>query len=132
MKLVKEFEKFITRGNVVDLAIAVAIGGAFGKVVTSLVGDIILPPIGWLLQGINFGNFKWVLQVGTDGTPEIAIGYGKLIQAGFEFFVIALVVFLFVKILNRLRPKEEKPPQMPTGEEKLLTEIRDLLKKQSK
>jgi large conductance mechanosensitive channel len=129
MSVFKEFEKFITRGNVIDLAIGVAIGGAFGKVVSSLVGDIILPPVGWLLQGVDFTSFKWVLQVGTDTKPEIAIGYGDFIQVSVEFVIIALVVFSFVKALNRLRPKEKPAPAVETEELKVLKEIRDSLKK---
>jgi large conductance mechanosensitive channel len=129
MSVFKEFEKFITRGNVIDLAIGVAIGGAFGKVVSSLVGDIILPPVGWLLQGVDFTSFKWVLQVGTDTKPEIAIGYGDFIQVSVEFVIIALVVFSFVKVLNRLRPKEKPAPAVETEELKVLKEIRDGLKK---
>lgn len=134
MKILKEFEKFIMRGNVVDLAMAVIIGGMFGKIVTSLVADIITPPIGFLLNGINLKSLKWILQAATtDGVnpiPEIAIGYGNFLQASIEFFCVAVVVFLAVKMMNRLRPKEEKPapPKLISDEAVLLGEIRDLLK----
>lgn len=132
MKIFNEFKKFIMRGNVVDLAIAVTIGATFGRIIASLVADIITPPIGLLLRGINLKSLKWVLQIADETRPEIAIGYGNFLQASIEFVVVALVVFFMVKALNRFRPKEEKVPAQITDEVKLLTEIRDLLKKQNK
>jgi len=134
MKIFNEFKKFIMRGNVVDLAIAVTIGATFGRIIASLVADIITPPIGLLLRGINLKSLKWVLQIADETRPEIAIGYGNFLQASIEFVVVALVVFLMVKALNRFRPKEEKAATQAqmTDEAKLLTEIRDLLKKQNK
>ncbi len=134
MKIFNEFKKFIMRGNVVDLAIAVTIGATFGRIIASLVADIITPPIGLLLRGINLKSLKWVLQIADETRPEIAIGYGNFLQASIEFVVVALVVFLMVKAISRFRPKEEKAATQAqvSDEVKVLTEIRDLLKKQSK
>lgn len=119
------------RGNVVDLAIAVTIGATFGRIVASLVADIITPPIGLLLRGVNLKSLKWIIQTADGTTPEIAIGYGNFIQASIEFCVVAIVVFGVVKLVNRLRPKEEKQitQKQITDEALLLTEIRDLLKR---
>jgi large conductance mechanosensitive channel len=134
MKIFNEFKKFIMRGNVVDLAIAVTIGATSGRIIASLVADIITPPIGLLLRGINLKSLKWVLQIADEARPEIAIGYGNFLQASIEFVVVALVVFLMVKALSRFRPKEEKAATQTqvSDEVKVLTEIRDLLKKQNK
>ncbi len=134
MKIFNEFKKFIMRGNVVDLAIAVTIGATFGRIIASLVADIITPPIGLLLRGINLKSLKWVLQIADETRPEIAIGYGNFLQASIEFVVVALVVFLMVKAISRFRPKEEKTATQAqvSDEVKVLTEIRDLLKKQNK
>ncbi|MCK9360746.1 large-conductance mechanosensitive channel protein MscL [Patescibacteria group bacterium] len=131
MTIFQEFKKFIMRGNVVDLAIAVTIGATFAKIISSLVADIITPPIGLLLRGVNLKSLKWVIQAADGTTPEIAIGYGNFIQASIEFLVVATVIFAVVKIVNRFRPKEEKPmtQKQITDEAKLLTEIRDLLKR---
>jgi large conductance mechanosensitive channel len=120
--VLKEFRDFINRGNVIDLAIAVVIGGAFGAIVTSLVNDIIIPIIGAILGGINFAG--QVIQIG-----EAAIGYGNFIQAIINFLIIAWVIFMLVKAINSMqKAKEAAPPPGPSAEEKLLTEIRDLLK----
>ncbi len=131
MTIYEEFKKFIMRGNVVDLAIAVTIGATFGRIVASLVADIITPPIGLLLRGVNLKSLKWIIQTADGTTPEIAIGYGNFIQASIEFCVVAIVVFGVVKLVNRLRPKEEKQitQKQITDEALLLTEIRDLLKR---
>ena len=130
----KEFKEFISKGNVMDLAIGVIIGGAFGKIVSSLVDDIVMPPIGRLLAGIDFKNLKWVIgsQTAADGKiTEVAIKYGNFIQTAIEFLIIALVIFLVIKAYNRVRATEPPPPPAPPSQtEMLLAEIRDLLKKQ--
>ncbi len=126
----KEFKEFISRGNVIDLAVGVIIGGAFGKIISSMVDDIIMPPIGKLLAGIDFKSLKWTLssETGADGkVTEVAIKYGNFIQTAFEFLIIAFVIFMIVKAYNRVRAAA--PPPGPSPTEELLTEIRDLLKK---
>ncbi len=136
-KFIQEFKEFAVKGNAVDMAVGVIIGGAFGKIVTSIVNDIIMPPIGWLIGGVNFSELKVTLPaIKTEGAEEIAaatINYGVFLQSLIDFVIIAFCVFLLVKGINKLsRKKEEAPaepaPAEPTAEEKLLTEIRDLLK----
>lgn len=136
MGVVSEFKEFISRGNVVDLAVGVIIGGAFGKIVSSVVDDIIMPPIGVLLGGVNFSSLKLVLkEASTDAggkvVEAVTINYGNFIQTGIDFMIIAAAIFLFVKAFNSLKRKEEAPaaPPEPSNEEKLLMEIRDLLSK---
>jgi large conductance mechanosensitive channel len=135
MGIVGEFKKFISRGNVVDLAVGVIIGAAFGKIVSSVVNDIVMPPIGVILGGMNFTSFKIVLKEGsTDAagkvTEAVAINYGNFIQTGIDFLLIAAAIFLFVKAFNAMKRKEDPAPPPPmTNEEKLLTEIRDILSK---
>ncbi len=137
MSLAKEFKEFISRGNVVDLAVGVIIGGAFGGIVTSLVKDVIMPPIGYMMSGIDFSSLKFVIKPAlTDGAgvihPEVAIGYGAFINTLINFLIVAAVIFLVVKAVNSLKRKEaEKPaaPAAPTTDQLLLTEIRDLLAK---
>ena len=129
MGLLKEFKSFISRGNVVDLAVGVIIGGAFGKIVSSLVGDIIMPPVGMLLGKVNFTDLKFPLGRGAQGA--VTINYGNFLQATLDFLIIAGAVFLMVQAINRFKKLEgEKPPEKPepSAEEKLLTEIRDLLR----
>lgn len=132
MGFLKDFKEFAIKGNVIDLAIAVIIGAAFGKIVSSLVNDILMPPIGLLLGEVDFRYLKWVLQKGSDTAEEVAITYGQFIQNVIDFIIIAFSVFLVVRVYRRLeRKKEETPapsPVAPTNEEKLLAEIRDLLK----
>lgn len=132
MKFFKEFKEFAVKGNVVDLAIAVIIGGAFGKIVTSLVNDIIMPLVGILVGGINFNAWNIVLKDAVDEeTPAVTLNLGTFIQTTVDFIVIALCIFFLVKLLNKAkRTKEELPaaPPAPSKEETLLTEIRDLLK----
>ena len=129
----KEFREFISKGNVMDLAVGVVIGGAFGKIVSSLVDDIVMPPIGKLLAGVDFKNLKLVIgsQTAADGkVTEVAIKYGNFIQTSLEFLIIAVVIFLVVKAYNRTRTAEPPaPPAPPSTTETLLAEIRDLLKK---
>lgn len=137
-KFLNEFKDFAMKGNVVDMAVGVIIGAAFGKIVTSLVNDIIMPGIGVLTGGVNFSEHKWVIQQAVANgeeiiTPEVAITWGAFVQTVFDFIIIALCIFVAIKFMNKLRkqkPAEEAPaaPAGPTSEE-LLTEIRDLLRK---
>lgn len=126
-----EFKKFIFRGNVIDLAVAVVIGAAFGAVVTGLVNDIIMPVIGWLTAGIDFSAFKVILSAADDalGKPEVAITYGHLIQVTLQFLIIAAVVFLIIKAANKFKKKAPAEPAKKPDDVILLEEIRDLLKK---
>ena len=136
----QDFKAFAMKGNVIDMAVGVIIGGAFGKIVSSVVADVIMPPIGLLVGGVNFTDLKWVLKpaVVEDGQEVVAavtLNYGNFLQVTFDFLVIAFSVFLFVRLLSRLNRKKEKPaapaaPPAPSKEELLLTEIRDLLKEQ--
>ena len=131
MGMLKEFKEFAMKGNVVDLAVAVVIGGAFGKIVTSFVNDIIMPPIGVLLGGVNFADLKILLKDAVGEVPAVTLNYGAWINTLIDFVIVALVIFLVIKALNSLKKKEVEapaPPPAPTKEEILLTEIRDLLK----
>ncbi|HWK57896.1 MAG TPA: large-conductance mechanosensitive channel protein MscL [Parapedobacter sp.] len=133
MGFIKEFKEFAMRGSVVDLAVGVVIGGAFGKIVTSLVNDVIMPPIGYLTGGIDFSEMKYVIQPADEANEiaETAINYGNFINVIIEFLIIAFCIFLVIKGLNALKRKEEDAPAAPpepSKEEVLLTEIRDLLK----
>ena len=139
-KFFEEFKAFAMRGNVIDMAVGVVIGGAFGKITNSVVNDIIMPLISMLTGGVDFSSWKWVLKEAVmEGKevidPEIAVNYGNLIAVILDFIIIAFCVFLLVKGLNALSKKkkeEPKPAPEPSNEEKLLTEIRDLLKNQAK
>lgn len=141
MGLIKEFKAFAMRGNVIDLAVGVIIGGAFGKIVNSIVNDIILPPIGVLIGGVKFSDLKKeiaeaVVENGKEIKPAVFINYGNFIQMVFEFLIIAFTIFIVIKVMNKateLRKKKEEEavpsgPPAPSNEEVLLTEIRDLLK----
>lgn len=132
MSFVAEFKKFALRGNVVDLAVGVVIGAAFGKIVTSLVDNIIMPPIGWAIGGIDFSDWKWVLKPADAATKtaEVAVQYGVFINVLIQFIIIAFAIFLVVKAINRLSRREEEAPAAPPADVALLTEIRDLLKSQ--
>ncbi len=137
MSIVREFKEFAVKGNAIDLAVGIIIGGAFGKIVTSLVSDIILPPIGLLIGGVNFKDIKMVLKKATlDGNglvtaPEVTLNVGNFIQSVFDFIIIAIVIFMMINGINKLKNQEvvapPAPPE-PSNEEKLLSEIRDLLK----
>ena len=130
MGMLSEFKAFAMRGNVMDLAVGVVIGAAFGKIVTSLVDQVIMPPIGMLIGGVDFSAYKWVLQpAGADGKGEVALQYGAFFNTIIQFAIVALAIFLVVKVMNRMIRKEEAAPAPPTAEVVLLTEIRDLLKK---
>ena len=134
----QDFKAFAMKGNVIDMAVGVIIGGAFGKIVSSVVADIIMPPIGLLVGGVNFTDLKMVLkpavvQDGQEVAAAVTLNYGNFMQVTFDFLIIAFSVFLFVRLLARLNHKKEKPaapaaPPAPSKEELLLTEIRDLLK----
>lgn len=137
MKFINEFKEFAMRGNMVDMAVGVIIGGAFGKIVSSIVDDILMPPIGWLIGGVNFSDLKATLpaeKIAGIDVPAATINYGNFIQTLIDFIIIALCVFMLVKVLNRIskKGKKETPaaPPAPSAEEKLLAEIRDLLKEQ--
>ena len=134
MSVLKEFKDFAMRGNVIDLAVGVIIGGAFGKIIASLVADVIMPPIGLLVGGVNFVDLKWQMKPAmiVDGVKKAAVtlNYGNFIQVTFDFLIVAFCIFLFVKGVNSLSKKnEDEVPAAPSKEEQLLTEIRDLLKK---
>ncbi|HEY4291426.1 large-conductance mechanosensitive channel protein MscL [Luteibacter sp.] len=134
MSFIAEFKKFALRGNVVDLAVGVVIGAAFGKIVTSLVDNIIMPPLGWAIGGIDFSEWKWVLKAGDPATKtaEVAVQYGVFINVLIQFVIIAFAIFLVVKAINRLTRREEEAPAAPAADVVLLTEIRDLLKQQNR
>lgn len=127
----KEFKEFISKGNVIDLAVGIIIGSAFTAIVNSLVKDLIMPGVGYLIGGLKFDQYKWILAPETEEAAEVAITYGNFIQQTVDFLIIAFVVFLMVKAINNFRKKEEPKVEEPkiSDEVKLLTEIRDLLKK---
>lgn len=130
-----EFKAFAMRGNVIDLAVGVVIGGAFGAIVSSLVADVIMPPIGVLLGGVDFSSLALTLKAATATDPAVVISYGKFIQACVNFLIIAFAIFVMVKAINKLEHKKaEEPakPAPPTKDQELLSEIRDLLRKQEK
>lgn len=130
-KLLKEFKDFALKGNVIDLAVAVVIGGAFGKIVASLVNDIIMPLIGWLLGGVSFTDLKYVITPASGDVAEAAIYYGAFIQTIVDFLIIAFSIFLFIKLFSVAKKKKEEAPPAPPApapEVVLLEEIRDLLK----
>lgn len=128
--MLKDFKDFIMRGNVIDLAVAVIIGGAFGKIVTSLVEDIIMPIIGLLVGGVNFTDLKYVISPASGEIAESAIYYGQFIQSVFDFLIIAFFIFLAIRIITSMKKEEliEEPSPIPSNEELLLRDIRDLLK----
>lgn len=131
--MLKEFRDFAMRGNVVDLAVGVIIGGAFGKIVSSLVNDVIMPFLGLITGGINFTNLSYVIREAEGTAPALAIKYGMFIQSVLDFVIIAFSIFMFIRVLSRLKKKEEEAPattsEVPNKEVELLSEIRDLLKK---
>jgi large conductance mechanosensitive channel len=139
MGMLQEFKAFAMRGNVVDMAVGIIIGGAFGKIVSSFVADVVMPPLGMLIGGVDFTDLKLTMKdaiLDTTGgivTPAVSINYGTFIQTTLDFIIIAFAIFMMIKAMNSLKKKEEPapapPPPGPTKEEALLTEIRDLLKK---
>ncbi|MCP3128597.1 large-conductance mechanosensitive channel protein MscL [Shewanella sp. KJ2020] len=133
MSLLKEFKAFASRGNVIDMAVGIIIGAAFGKIVSSFVADIIMPPIGIILGGVNFSDLSFVLLAAQGDAPAVVIAYGKFIQTVIDFTIIAFAIFMGLKAINTLKRKEEeapKAPAAPTKDQELLSEIRDLLKSQ--
>ncbi|MCQ2462974.1 MAG: large-conductance mechanosensitive channel protein MscL [Clostridia bacterium] len=130
--MIAEFKEFISRGNVIDLAVGVIIGGAFTAIVNSLVNDVVMPFIGWLIGGINFTDFKAYMPMREGLEQQAVIAYGSFIQNVINFLLVAIVIFSIVKIINAFRKKKEEEPEPdpePSDEVKLLTEIRDLLDK---
>jgi large conductance mechanosensitive channel len=133
MSMLKEFKDFAVKGNVVDMAVGIIVGVAFGKIVSSFVADIIMPPIGVALGGTDFTSLGYVIQAAMGETPAVVIAYGKFIQTVIDFTIVAFAIFIEVKVINSLKKKEEEAPAAPAApstEEVLLTEIRDLLKEQ--
>jgi large conductance mechanosensitive channel len=131
MKRMKEFKEFAMRGNVLDLAVAVVVGAAFGKIVSAFVTHVLMPPIGLLLGGMDFSEFAVTLKAASGDNAAVLLKYGIFVQAAVDFIIIAFAIFLMIKAVNSLKKKqEEAPPAPPTPspEEQLLTEIRDLLK----
>ena len=128
MEIIKEFKDFAVKGNVIDMAIGIVIGTAFGKIVSSLVSDIITPPIGMLTGGVDFSNLSIVLKDATETTTAITLNYGIFINAVIDFTIIAFAIFMIIKQLNRFKKKEEEKPKPPAEEVVLLREIRDSLK----
>lgn len=132
MKLVDEFKAFVLKGNVVDMAVGIIIGAAFGKIISSVVADIIMPPLGLFIGGVNFTELKVIMKAATETHPAVSWNYGNFLQVCFDFLIVAFAIFLFIKAIVIARRKEEAAPAAPpapTKEEILLTEIRDLLKK---
>jgi len=137
MKIVQEFKQFAMKGNVVDMAVGIIIGAAFGKIVSSLVNDVIMPPLGLLIGGVDFSELKITLkETFTDqagnAVNAVTLNYGSFIQTAFDFLIVAFAIFLMIKAMNNMKKKEEAAPATPpepTREENLLKEIRDLLKK---
>jgi large conductance mechanosensitive channel len=132
MKFLDEFKTFAMKGNMIDMAVGIIIGGAFGKIISSLVADIIMPPIGALLGGVNFTDLKMTIKAATDTAAAVTWNYGNFIQVAIDFLIIAFAVFMLVKAINSMKKKEEAAPAAPpapTKDQELLSEIRDLLKK---
>jgi large conductance mechanosensitive channel len=129
MGIVQEFRDFAMRGNVVDLAVGVVIGGAFGKITSSLVNDVLMPPIGMLLGGVDFSDKAIVLQDAVGDAPAVALKYGAFVNTVIDFLIVAAAIFFLVKAMNAMRKKEEAAPAPPSAEVQLLTEIRDSLQR---
>ena len=138
IKFLQEFKEFAMRGNVIDLAVGVIIGAAFNKIVSSLVADIVMPPLGLLLGGVDFKDFAWTLKDAVGEAPAVVLNYGVFIQNIFDFIIVAFSIFLAIRVMNKLREKQDEAvaeavaevvaEPAPTKEEVLLGEIRDLLK----
>jgi large conductance mechanosensitive channel len=132
MSMMSEFRDFAMRGNVVDMAVGIVIGGAFGKIVSSFVNDVLMPPIGLALGGVNFSDLAMTLKEASGDVAAVTLNYGTFIQTVIDFIIIAFAIFMVVKAMNNLKKKEEAappPPPKPSEEVTLLTEIRDLMKK---
>jgi large conductance mechanosensitive channel len=132
MSFVKEFREFAVKGNVVDMAVGIIIGAAFGKIVSSFVGDVVTPPLGYLIGGVDFTKLAVTLPVIREGAEAVTVRYGAFLQTIFDFIIVAFAIFLAIKAINRMKRKEEIAPSVPpppSRQEVLLEEIRDLLKK---
>ena len=132
MGMVKEFKEFAMKGNVVDMAVGIIIGGAFGKIISSFVGDVLMPPIGLMLGGVDFSSLALTLKPGAEGVQPVLLKYGIFINTVIDFLIIAFAIFMVIKGLNSFKKKQEETPAAPPeppADVKLLTEIRDLLKK---
>lgn len=130
MGMMQEFKTFAMRGNVVDMAVGIIVGGAFGKIVSSFVADVVMPPIGLLIGGVDFSNLSIILKEAVGDVAAVSINYGQFIQTVFDFVIVAFAIFMAIKGMNSLKKKEEEAPEdppAPSKEETLLTEIRDLL-----
>jgi len=133
MKIAEEFKAFAMKGNVTDMAFGIIIGAAFSKIVSSIVNDIIMPPLGLLIGGVNFTDLKFIMKASVDNKPAVSLNYGNFLQVVFDFIIIAFAVFMAIKAMNAAKRKQEltapATPPVPTKDQILLTEIRDLLKK---
>ena len=133
MSIISEFKAFAVKGNVVDMAVGIIIGAAFGKIVSSFVGDVVMPPLGVLIGGVDFSDLAIVLKAAEGDVAAVTVGYGKFIQTILDFLIVAFAIFMGIKVLNKLKREEEAAPAAPaapTKEQELLSEIRDLLKTQ--
>ncbi len=131
MGMISEFKEFAVKGNVVDMAVGIIIGAAFGKIVSSFVGDVIMPPIGFALGGVDFSDLAFTIKEAAGDVPAVVISYGKFVQTMIDFTIVAFAIFMAVKAINSFKKKAEEVPEAPpepSKEEVLLAEIRDLLK----
>ncbi len=131
MSMLKEFRDFAVKGNMVDMAVGIIIGAAFGKLISSLVNDVVMPPLGQLIGGVNFTDLKLVIGSPIEGKEPVTVNYGAFLQTAFDFLIVAFVIFMVVKAINSMKRKEAAAPAAPpapTKDQVLLTEIRDLLK----
>lgn len=135
MSLLSEFKAFAVKGNVVDMAVGIIIGAAFGKIVSSFVGDVVMPPVGMLVGGVDFSDLAITLKAAEGNSPAVVLAYGKFIQTVLDFVIVAFAIFMGVKVINKLKREEAAAPEVPpapTKDQELLSEIRDLLKAQQK
>lgn len=133
MSILSEFKAFAVKGNVVDMAVGIIIGAAFGKIVSSFVGDVVMPPLGVLIGGVDFSDLAIVLKAAEGDVAAVTLAYGKFIQSVIDFLIVAFAIFMGIKVLNKLKREEQAAPvepPAPTKEQELLSEIRDLLKNQ--
>ncbi len=133
MSIISEFKAFAVKGNVVDMAVGIIIGAAFGKIVSSFVGDVVMPPLGVLIGGVDFTDLAITLKAAEGDLPAVVLAYGKFIQTVLDFLIVAFAIFMGIKVLNKLKREEEAAPPAPappTKDQELLSEIRDLLKSQ--
>ncbi|MDG9781830.1 large-conductance mechanosensitive channel protein MscL [Metapseudomonas otitidis] len=135
MSVLSEFKAFAVKGNVVDMAVGIIIGAAFGKIVSSFVGDVVMPPVGLLVGGVDFSDLAITLKAAEGSAPAVVLAYGKFIQTVLDFVIVAFAIFMGVKVINKLKREEAAAPEVPpapTKDQELLSEIRDLLKAQQK